>query len=262
MLVSEVAGTTRDSVQIPLYRAGRAHVLVDTAGIRRRGQVAEVVEKFSVIKALRAIQTADVVVLLIDAQEGIAEQDLRLLGYALEAGRAIVIGVNKWDGLPAEQRVRVRRELERRLVFAEFLPIHYLSALHGSGVGELFRTVLSVYAAATHRPPTARINSVLQEATAAHAPPLVGGRRIKLRYAHLGGLNPPRVVVHGNQTESIPESYRSYLAGAFRRAFGWQGTPVQVEFKTGENPFKGRRNTLTPRQLKHRARVRRYPGRR
>lgn len=258
MLAFGEPGTTRDSVFIPFERDGRRYTLIDTAGVRRRARVKEAVEKFSVIKTLQAIEAAHVVVQVLDARAGIAEQDATLLGHVLDAGRALVVAVNKWDGLPREERERVRRELAVKLDFLDFARIHFISALHGSGLAELFQSVLDAYEAATRKLPTPRLTRVLLQAVEAHPPPLVRGRRIKLRYAHQGGQNPPVVVVHGNQTEHVPESYRRYLANTFRKVFNLTGTPVRVEFKSGENPFRGRRNTLTPRQVRRRKRLLRH----
>jgi GTP-binding protein len=199
-----------------------------------------------------------VAVLLVDAREGVTDQDAHLLGHVLDAGRALVIAANKWDGLEPAQRDRARRELERRFAFVDFASVHLISALHGTGVGHLFGSVDQAHGAATRKLSTPALTRHLQEAVAAHPPPLVRGRRIKLRYAHQGGSNPPVVVVHGNQTGAVPDSYRRYLVRHFREAFRLQGTPVRVEFRTGENPYQGRRNTLTPRQQRRRKRLLRH----
>ncbi|HYW91012.1 MAG TPA: ribosome biogenesis GTPase Der [Gammaproteobacteria bacterium] len=255
----EVAGTTRDAVEIPFERDGRAWTLIDTAGIRRRARVRETIEKFSVIKTLQAIERAHVVLLLVDAREGVSEQDASIAGLALDRGRGMVLAVNKWDGLPPEQREAVRRQLDVKLAFLDFVPVHYISALHGSGVGELFGAVAAVHAAATRELPTPRLTRVLEDAVAAHQPPLVRGRRIKLRYAHQGGRNPPLIVIHGNQTSRVPAAYRRYLANAFRKAFELAGTPVRIEFRTGENPYAGRTSGKpTRRQMVRRRRVIRH----
>lgn len=248
-------GTTRDSIYIPFERDGRAYTLIDTAGVRRRARVREAVEKFSVVKTLQAIESAHVVIVVLDAREGIAEQDAHILGMVLEAGRALVVAVNKWDGLSPEQRERVRGELQRRLDFVGFAERYFISALHGSGVGELFEAVQRAYASATLKMQTSELTRLLEQAVAAHAPPLVRGRRIKLRYAHQGGQNPPIIVVHGNQTERLPGAYRRYLANFFRDALRLRGTPLFLEFKSGENPYAGRRNPLTPRQQRSRKRL-------
>jgi GTP-binding protein len=228
---------------------------MDTAGVRRRARVDAAVEKFSVVKTLQAIDSAHVVIALIDAQDTVAEQDASLLGIAAERGRALVIGVNKWDALPAEQRDLIRAQLEVRLPFVDFAPVHFISARHGSGVGELMQSVRAAYAAAMREMATPELTRTLEAALAAHQPPLVRGRRIKLRYAHQGGRNPPVIVIHGNQTRDVPEAYRRYLVNVFRKAYHLEGTPVRIEFRSDENPFAGRRNPLTPRQRRRRQRV-------
>ena len=210
------------------------------------------------IKTLQAIEATNVVVLLVDAQETVTDQDAHLLGHVLDTGRALVIAANKWDGLDAERRQRVRLDLERKFAFIDFAPIHFISALHGSGVGDLFAAIDMAWAAASRKMGTASLTRVLLDAIHAHAPPLVRGRRIKLRYAHQGGQNPPIIVIHGNQTDSVPESYRRYLTRCFRKAFDLQGTPLRVEFRTGENPYEGRKNVLTPRQQNRRWRLMRH----
>jgi GTP-binding protein len=255
-------GTTRDSIAVPFERDGRRYELVDTAGIRRRRSVTEAVEKFSVIKALQAIDQAQVVLAVLDASEGVTEQDASLLGLAAERGRAMVIAVNKWDGLSGEQRDKVRREIDLRLPFVGFARLHTISALHGTGVGDLLDSVDAAREAALRDLPTPALMRALEEAVTAHQPPLVRGRRIKLRYAHQGGRNPPVVVIHGTQASRLPETYRRYLVNCFRKAFRLEGTPVRIELRTGENPFAGRRNKLTPRQERKRARLKKHVKRR
>lgn len=255
VVVFDEAGTTRDSIYIPYERNGKAYTLIDTAGVRKRGKVNLTVEKFSVIKTLDAIQDANVVILMVDASEGMVDQDLHLLGYALEAGRALVIAVNKWDGTTPDQKVKIRNELERRLVFIDFAKTHYISALHGSGVGSLYDSIEKAHASATKKFKTNELNLILERAVANHAPPLVHGRRIKLRYAHLGGSNPPVIVVHGNQTAAVPNAYRRYLEHQFIKALKLEGTPVRFEFKTSENPYAGRKNVLTARQVSKKRRL-------
>jgi GTPase len=248
-------GTTRDAVEVPFERDGRRYLLVDTAGVRRRARVAESIEKFSVVKTLGAIDAASVIIAVLDARDGVTDQDASLLGLAAERGRAMVIAVNKWDGLAPEQRGTVRRQLELKLPFVEYAPLQFISALHGTGVGDLFALVDSSHAAAHRDLPTPELTRVLQDAVTAHQPPLVRGRRIKLRYAHQGGRNPPVIVVHGSQAELLPPTYRRYLANIYRKAFRLQGTPVRIELRSGENPYAGRRNPLTPRQRKKRERL-------
>lgn len=255
VVVFDEAGTTRDSIYIPYERDGRPYTIIDTAGVRRRGKVTEKIEKFSVIKTLEAIGDANVVILMIDAREGLVDQDLHLLSHVLEAGRALVIAINKWDGLDQDRKDIIRSELDRRLTFIDFARIHTISALHGSGVGNLYDSIHEAYAAATLKVQTSRLNEILERAVFDHQPPLVRGRRIKLRYAHLGGNNPPTIIIHGNQTADVPESYRRYLAHKFTDALKLKGTPLRLEFRTGENPFKGRKNKLTDRQVSRRRRL-------
>jgi len=248
-------GTTRDSIFIPFQHQGQWYTLIDTAGIRRRSKVYETIEKFSVIKALQAIEAAHVVIMLLDAQEGITDQDSHLLGDILQRGRALVIAVNKWDGLSSIHRQQIRYHLNRKLHFIDFAKIHFISALHGSGVGNLFESIKAAWQAAHCQVNTARLNRLLQDAVTAHPPPMIQGRRIKLRYIHQGGYNPPLFVVHGNQVEAIPQDYKRYLVNNFRSALALEGTPIDFEFKQGDNPFQGRKNTLTPRQQKKRERL-------
>jgi GTP-binding protein len=258
LITSEVPGTTRDSILVPCERDGRRFVLIDTAGIRRRARVSETVEKFSTVQSLQAIEDAGAVIALLDAREGVTDQDLHLIGLAVERGRALVIALNKWDGLPTAQRREVEGQVERKLEFAAFASVHYISALHGSGIAELVDTALAAYAAAGAELPTPRLNKILQDALSVNAPPMARGRPVRLRYAHQGGRYPPLVVVHGNQAERLPAHYRRYLENAFRQALKLKGTPVRIEFRTGKNPFAGRRNVLTPRQTKRKRRVIRH----
>jgi len=248
-------GTTRDSVRVPFRRDGREYTLVDTAGVRRRARVQESIEKFSVVKALQAMEEAAVVITVVDAREGITEQDVSLMGLAVERGRAIIIAINKWDGLAGDQRRHVRDELDRRLPFMDFAPRYFISALHGTGVGDLLASVDAVHAAAWRDLPTPDLTRALQSAVEAHPPPLVRGRRIRLRFAHQGGRNPPVIVIHGNQTDRLPGSYKRYLVNHFRKTFDLDGTPIRLSFRTGDNPYKGRRNKLTPRQQRRRKRL-------
>ena len=255
LVVFDQPGTTRDSVAVPFERNDRKYVLVDTAGIRRRARVSEAIEKFSIVKALQAIEQAQVVIAVLDAQEGVTEQDVSLLGLVLERGRALVIVTNKWDGLSADQRKKVRSDLERRLPFLDFAERITISALHGTAVGDLLPAVERAFSAATRDLSTTELTRELEAAVMEHAPPMIRGRRIRLRYAHQGGRNPPVIVIHGNQTEKLPEAYRRYLVNRFRKAFKLKGTPVRLAFKTSDNPFKGRRNKLTPRQERKRQRL-------
>ena len=258
VLAYDMPGTTRDSIFIPFERDAVAYTLIDTAGVRRRARVREAIEKFSVIKTLQAIDAAHVVILVLDAQLGVGEQDASLAGYIAEKGRALVVAINKWDGLESHARRQVNEQLERKLPFLGFAKTCFISALHGTGVGELFPQVNKAYAAAMRELPTPELTRILEQAVQEHQPPLVHGRRIKLRYAHQGGRNPPVIVIHGNQTERVPDTYRRYLVNAFRSAMKLTGTPVRIEFKTGSNPYKGRRNKLTPRQLQRKTRLMRH----
>jgi GTP-binding protein len=255
VVVYDQPGTTRDSVFIPFERHGKRYTLIDTAGIRRRGRVSETIEKFSVIKAMQAIEKAHVVIYLVDAREGVTDQDANLLGMVLEIGRALIIGLNKWDGLDSDQKEQIKRQIDLKLPFVDFAEKYFISALHGTGVGHLFDAVHEVYAASMTDMSASRLTRFLQDAVAAHQPPLVRGRRIKLKYAHQGGSNPPTIVVHGNQTDEVPGSYKRYLINAFREALDLHGTPIKLEFRSGDNPFKGRRNELTQRQVRKRRRL-------
>jgi GTP-binding protein len=251
-------GTTRDSQFIPFKQDDRAYTLIDTAGVRRWGKVSDAVEKFSIIKALQAVDMAHVVLLVLDAHAGLADQDASLASHILESGRALVVAVNKWDGLSIEDRARFKNEVTRRLGFLDFAAWHFISALHGSGVGHLIAAINRAYTNATRDLSTPALNRILSQAVLEHPPPLARGRRIKLRYAHQGGRNPPIIVVHGNQTEALPASYARYLAHQFREALDLSGTPIQLTFKTGDNPYKDRRNTLTPHQQKKRERLKTF----
>jgi GTP-binding protein len=258
VLAFDRPGTTRDSIFIPFVRDGVAYTLIDTAGVRRRARVQEVIEKFSVIKTLQAIDAAHVVILVLDAQQEISEQDASLAGYIAEKGRALIVAVNKWDGLDVHERNQIVDQLDRRLPFLGFAATRFISALHGSGVGDLFPYIQKAYTSAMCELPTPRLTDILERAVQEHQPPLVRGRRIKLRYAHQGGRNPPVIVIHGNQTERVPATYKRYLVNAFREALKLTGTPIRIEFKTGDNPYKGRKNKLTGRQQKRKQRLMRH----
>ncbi len=251
-------GTTRDSVFIPFERDGKKYTLIDTAGVRRRAKVDNAIEKFSVIKTLQAIEEANVVILVLDAQLDIIDQDATLAGHILESGRALVVAINKWDGLDPDKREKVKADLERKLPFLDFAEKHFISALHGSGVGKMFPVVDKVYANAFKDISTPELNRILEGAVQAHQPPIVHGRRIKLRYAHQGGQNPPIIVIHGTQTDAVPDSYKRYLTGRFRKALRLDGTPIRMEFRSGENPYEGKKNTLTKRQVQKRQRLKKF----
>ncbi len=258
VLAFDMPGTTRDSIFVPFERRGQKYTFIDTAGVRRRKKVHDKLEKFSVIKAMQAIERANVVVLVIDAHEGISDQDAHLLGFVLDEGRALVIAVNKWDGLESSERERVKYELERKLQFVDFAKLFFISALHGTGVGDLFKPINQAYASATRELSTPELTRILEKAVDNHQPPLVRGRRIKLRYAHQGGRNPPMIVIHGNQTKNVPEAYQRYLQNTFRKALKLEGTPVRIDFRTGVNPFEGRKNKLTKRQIDKRQRLKKF----
>ena len=237
MIAFDQPGTTRDAVAVPFLRDGRPYVLIDTAGVRRRGKVTDVVEKFSVVKTLQAIDVSHVVVLMLDAQDGVMEQDAHLASFILESGRALVVAVNKWDGLDAGARERIRGEFARKLYFLSWARTHFVSALVGFGVGAVLRSVDSAYAAAHRKLSTPRLTRVINDAVERQNPPRRGMTRPKLRFAHQGGRNPPIIVVHGNSLADIPETYRRYLEGAIRAKFDLEGTPMRIEFRTGANPF-------------------------
>jgi GTP-binding protein len=255
VVVFDMPGTTRDSIYIDYERDGKAYTLIDTAGVRKRKNIRLAVEKFSIVKTLQAIENAQVVILLMDASEGVVDQDLHLLGQVIDAGRSLVVAMNKWDGLEPSQRDWIKRELERRLVFVNFAELHFISALHGTGVGNLYQSVEKAFNSAAQQLSTNKLTRILGEAVKQHSPPLVRGRRIKLRYAHSGGHHPPVVVIHGNQTEELPNHYVRYLEKYFRQELKLEGTPIKLVFKTGENPYKDKKQKLTLRQAAKRRRL-------
>ncbi|HEV7164254.1 MAG TPA: ribosome biogenesis GTPase Der [Gammaproteobacteria bacterium] len=258
MVTYDKPGTTRDSVFVPFERDGRDYTLIDTAGVRRKSRVDNMIEKFSIVKTLQAIDKAEVVIAVLDASEGITEQDASLLGLAVERGRALVLAVNKWDGLDGDQRAHVRRTLDLKLPFLDFARLHFISALHGTGVGDVMVSVNKAYRAAMREMGTSELTRVMEAAIVQHQPPMVAGRRIRLRYAHQGGSNPPVIVIHGNQTDRVPDAYKRYLMGVFREAFELQGTPVRIELRTSDNPYdKDRKKTTTPKQAMVQKRERR-----
>jgi GTP-binding protein len=250
VVVFDMPGTTRDSVYIPMEHNGRPYTLIDTAGIRRRKNVTDIVEKFSVIKTLRAIEDANVCLLIIDAQEGISDQDLSLLGFILEAGRSLVLAVNKWDGLDDHVKDRIKSELDRRLGFIDFARIHFISALHGTGVGHLYESVEEAFVSATKRISTSMVTKILDMAVFDHQPPMHQGRRIKLKYAHAGGYNPPIIVIHGNLAKNLPLSYKRYLMNYYRKSLKIMGTPIRIEFRETANPFAGKKKLNYTEQKK------------
>jgi GTP-binding protein len=240
VIATDLPGTTRDSIFVPFERDGRRFTLIDTAGVRRRARVEDAVERASVARTLQAIAAAHIVVLVLDAHQGIAEQDASVLGLALQKGRALLLAVNKWDGIPMDRREQVRNDIALRLDFVPFAPLHFISARHGTGVGELAGAAIRAYEGSMREMPTPKLSKVLEKALEAHQPPLVRGRRIKLRYAHQGGRNPPRIIIHGNQTQETPDSYRRYLSNVFREAFDLYACPVVLELRTDANPFGNR----------------------
>lgn len=254
----DMPGTTRDSIYLPFERDGQRYTIIDTAGVRRRGKVTEIAEKYSVIKALQAIEDAHVVIMVLDAQESVSDQDLSLLGFIMDAGRALVVSINKWDGLDQDQKEKIKSDIDFKLPFISFARKQFTSALHGTGVGDLFDYVKTAYESAMAEFPTPKLTRLLEDFVQQHQPPIVRGHRIKLRYAHQGGKNPPIIVIHGNQTESVPDSYRRYLYNSFLKHLKLKGTPIRIEFKSGENPFKGKKNKLTPRQMQKRKRMMRH----
>ncbi|MDX1302477.1 ribosome biogenesis GTPase Der [Photobacterium sp.] len=255
VVVYDMPGTTRDSIYIPMERDGQEYVLIDTAGVRRRKNMNQAVEKFSVIQTLKAVEDANVVLLVIDARENISDQDLSLLGFVLNAGRSLVLAVNKWDGLDNEVKERVKSELDRRLGFVDFARIHFISALHGTGVGHLYESVQEAYQSATKRISTSLLTRIMQMAQDDHQPPLVRGRRVKLKYAHAGGYNPPIIVIHGNQVNELPGSYKRYLMNYYRRSLEMMGTPIRIQFQSSDNPFETSKQKLTVSQERKRKRL-------
>ena len=255
VIVFDEPGTTRDSIYIPFERDGKQFTLIDTAGMRRRSRVSETIEKFSVVKSLQAIEKANVVIYMIDASEGIADQDAHLLGLVLEAGRALIIGLNKWDGLSISQKETVKRHIEVKLSFLDFAEKHPISALHGSGVGKLFDVVHKLYESAMLDMSTPVLTRILKEARTAHQPPIINTRRIKLKYAHQGGRNPPIVVIHGVQTDALPISYKRYLMNYYRDKLKLSGTPIRLEFRSPVNPFHGQKKKITEWEVKKRERL-------
>lgn len=252
-------GTTRDSIYVNFEKNGRPYTLIDTAGVRRKGKVFEAVEKFSVVKTLQAIEDANVVVLVLDAHQQISDQDAHLAGFILEAGRALVVAINKWDGLDSYRRDQVKYELNRRMEFLSFARFHFISALHGQGVSGILKSVDEAYAAAFVKLSTPRLSKILHEAVAQHQPPKSGLFRPKPKYAHQGGSNPPVIIVHGNHLEGITDAYKRYLENTFRKAFDLAGTPLRVDFKANYNPFEARKpKLLTQREVNKVRRERRH----
>jgi len=252
VIASEQPGTTRDSILVPFERDGRRFQLIDTAGMRRRARVEDVIERASVAKTLQAIDEAHVVILVVDAHDTVTEQDASVLGVALHRGRSLIIAINKWDGIPTDQREEIHRQLALKLDFVPFAPLHFISARHGTGVGELMQSAVRAYEAAMREMATKELSRTLEHALTVHQPPLVHGRRIKLRYAHQGGRNPPRIIIHGNQTASVPDAYTRYLVNIFRKRFDLFATPVVIEYRTDSNPYDRARRASRPSRPKAR----------
>ena len=258
LVAFDMPGTTRDSISVPFTRDEQDYTLIDTAGVRRRSRVDEGIEKFSIIKTLQAIDKAHIVIGVLDAREAITDQDATLMGLAVHRGRSMVIAINKWDHLSSDQRQTIQRQLDLKLEFMNFADLHFISALHGTGVGDLFESVQNAYAAAMKNLQTSELTNVLEQAVQQHQPPLVRGRRVRLRYVHQGGRNPQVLVIHGTQVERLPMDYKRYLINTFRKAFKLKGTPLRLELKSSTNPFAGRKNKLTDRQVKKRQRLRQH----
>ena len=249
VVVYDQPGTTRDSVYIPFERLGEKYTIIDTAGLRRKSKVNETIEKFSIVKTLQAIRDAHVVVIVIDARDILTDQDLHLIGFAIHAGRSIVVALNKWDGMSQDDRQQVKDQVDRRMQFVrEFADIHYISALHGTNVGHIFESIHKAYESANKKLSTTDLTNALKVAMDDHQPPMVGRYRIKPKYAHMGGHNPPVIVIHGNQVNKLPANYQRYLIKFFREVFELIGTPITLELKATENPFKDKKNKLTERQ--------------
>jgi len=238
VIVFDMPGTTRDSVFIPFERDGKKYTFIDTAGVRRKRAVHEAIEKFSIIKSMQAIERANVVIMMIDARTEISDQDLHLIGYVLEAGRALILAINKWDGMDDYQKQLIHKGLDKQLPFVRFAETFFISALHGSGVGKLYEAIDRAYASATQKFSTSDLTRLLEKAVQSHQPPMVNGHRIKLRYAHQGGMNPPRIIIHGNQVNKVPAAYQRYLTNFFRNELHSVGTPIKIEFKGSDsNPY-------------------------
>ena len=248
VLTNDQPGTTRDSVAIPFERNGNKYILVDTAGIRRRSRINNTIEKASVVRTLKTIDISELVILVVDARDEITDQDASLLGMVVNSGKAVLIAVNKWDGLTESEQTRIRNQLDRKLGFIGYMFLHFLSALQGSGIDKLFNSIKRIGKTIRLSPTPSRLTGILETATLQHSPPLIHGHRIKLRYAHMGGHNPFLIIIHGNQAEHVPDSYRRYLANKFRRELKLASIPVLIEFRKGDNPYKGRTAKHTNRK--------------
>lgn len=258
VLAFDHPGTTRDSIKVPFQKNAKDYVLIDTAGVRRKSKVHDVIEKFSILKSFEAIEAATIMILVIDATEGITEQDSTLLGMIEDSGKSVIIAVNKLDGMDASDKERVKAQIERRFAFMDYAIYHNISALHGTGVGELFKSINKIEKSLCINVSSSDITEILEYAVNKNPPQLVQGRRIKLRYAHIGQTNPIRVIVHGNQVDKVPDAYRRYLQKIFRQQLKLVGTAVLIEFKGGDNPFKDKKNKLTDRQIAKRRRLMKF----
>ncbi len=254
VIAFDAPGTTRDSIYIDFERNGGNYTIIDTAGVRRRGKVNDAIEKFSVIKTIKAIEDANVAVLVLDATQDVSDQDAKVAGFVLESGRALVVAVNKWEVADQEQKDRIKREIARKLAFLDFAKFHYISALQGKGVGDLFASIDQAYAAAMIKIPTPKLTRALQMALERQQPPLSGRVRPKMRYAHQGGSNPPVVIIHGNALDQVPATYWRYLEHSFMKVFKLQGTPLRVQYKQSDNPFEAKAERERAKRV--------HPGRR
>ena len=243
LVAFDMPGTTRDAISVPFERAGQKFELIDTAGLRRKGKVFEAIEKFSVVKTLQAIENCNVALLLLDATQGVTDQDAHIAGYILESGRAVVLAINKWDAVDAYQRETLARSVETRLGFLKFAAIHYISAIKRQGLGPVWKAIAQAHASANRKMSTPVLTRLLLEAVQFQQPQRVGVFRPKLRYAHQGGMNPPIIIVHGNSLEHVSESYKRYLEGRFRKEFDLTGTPMRIQMKTSTNPFKDKESS-------------------
>ena len=255
VLTFDQPGTTRDSIKIPTKKNGKNYTLIDTAGVRRKSKVNDTVEKFSILKSFDAIESAKIVILVIDAIEGVTEQDSTLLGMIQDSGKSVIVAINKWDGLEKIEKDRVKSQLSRKFSFIDYVEYHYISALNGTGINSLFKKIDAIVNSLNINFSTSRLTEILQKIISKHPPKIINGRRIKLRYMHLGNTNPIRFIIHGNQTKNVPDSYKRYLSKAITKELKLVGTPVLIEFKQSENPYKGKRNILTKRQINKRARL-------
>ena len=258
ILTFDQPGTTRDSIKVPTKKNGKNYTFIDTAGVRRKSRVNDTVEKFSILKSFDAIESAKIVILVIDAIEGVTEQDSTLLGIIQDSGKSIIVAINKWDGLEKIEKDRIKSQLSRKFSFIDYVEYHYISALNGTGVNSLFKKIDAIVNSLDINFSTSRLTEILQKIISKHPPKIINGRRIKLRYMHLGDTSPIRFIIHGNQTKNVPDSYKRYLSKAITKELKLVGTPVLIEFKQSENPYKGKRNILTKRQINKRARLIKY----